>query len=87
VSWTVRWDPDARATLRDLARRDPNQARRIRQRMAAFAASTQGDVKKLRGPGDRWRLRVGDWRVIFTFGPPGTITVLTVAPRREAYRD
>ena len=46
-----------------------------------------GDVQKLTGTTNEWRLRVGDWRVIFAFDPPGSITVLAVALRRDAYRD
>jgi mRNA-degrading endonuclease RelE of RelBE toxin-antitoxin system len=83
---SIRWHPDARDALRDLARQDPGLARRIRQRMAAYANTSQGDVRKLQGPGNRWRLRVGDWRVIFVFAPPGSITALAVAPRRDVYR-
>jgi len=45
----------------ELARRDPSQARRILQRVAAYADTGQGDVKKLAGAEARWRLRVGDW--------------------------
>ena len=87
MSWTVRWEQEAQDALRDIARRDPGLARRIRQRVAAYAEMRQGDVKKLRGPREQWRLRVGDWRVIYTLDPPGFLTVLTVVPRRDAYRD
>jgi len=86
VPLTVQWAAPAQAALRELARRDPGQAQRIRQRVIAFADSRQGDIKKLAGPGERWRLRVGAWRAIFVFDPPGTITVLAVVPRRDAYR-
>jgi mRNA-degrading endonuclease RelE of RelBE toxin-antitoxin system len=54
--------------------------------VAAFAQSGQGDVKKLAGTGEHWRLRVGEWRVIFVFDPPGSITVLAVSNRRDAYQ-
>jgi mRNA-degrading endonuclease RelE of RelBE toxin-antitoxin system len=55
--------------------------------VTAYANTSQGDVRKLHGAGNRWRLRVGDWRIIFVFAPPGSITVLTVTLRRDAYRD
>ena len=87
MTLAIRWHPDARADLRELARRDPQLARRIQQRMTAYANTSQGDVRKLQGGGNRWRLRVGAWRVIFVFAPPGTITVLAVSLRRDAYRD
>ena len=86
MSWSVIWDPRAADALDDLARHDQSMARRIRQRVADFAQSGQGDVRKLEGRADTWRLRVGNWRVIFTFDPPGSITVLAVSNRRDAYR-
>lgn len=72
--------------MREITRRDAALARRIRRRVASYAATAQGDVKKLQGARDQWRLRVGDWRVIYIFDPPGTITILAVVLRRDAYR-
>lgn len=45
-----------------------------------------GDVVKLTGTDDEWRLRVGDWRVRFTRDDTGTIQVTRVLPRGRAYR-
>lgn len=46
-----------------------------------------GDVIPMRGgPRRRYRLRVGDWRVIFAMPEPGAIAVERIAHRREAYR-
>jgi mRNA-degrading endonuclease RelE of RelBE toxin-antitoxin system len=86
VSWSVIWRRRASDILDELTRRDPVRARRIVQRITAYAATGQGDVRKLAGMDGRWRLRVGDWRVIFIFDPPGSITVLTLSDRRDAYR-
>jgi mRNA-degrading endonuclease RelE of RelBE toxin-antitoxin system len=48
----------------------------------------QLDVIKLGGGGNRWRLRVGRWRVILALdNTAGTITVTRVLDRKEAYRD
>ena len=45
-----------------------------------------GDVRRLQGR-DEWRLRVGEWRVVFTIKTDvKTILVLTVAPRGRAYK-
>jgi mRNA-degrading endonuclease RelE of RelBE toxin-antitoxin system len=53
-----------------------------------FAASGQGDVRPLAGPEDRWRLRVGDWRVIFSYdADTGEFLISRVLPRDRAYRD
>lgn len=47
-----------------------------------------GDVRKLQGVDDEWRLRVGDWRVRFRYDTPARIlVVLRVLPRGRAYRD
>ncbi len=86
MTYGVVWHPNGAAAIRDLARRDPALARRIRQRVATFARTGQGDIRKLEGRAGQWRLRVGTRRVIFAFEPPGSITVLNVSDRRDAYR-
>jgi mRNA-degrading endonuclease RelE of RelBE toxin-antitoxin system len=46
------------------------------------------DVKKLGGQGNRWRLRVGRWRVIMNLdSAAGVIYVTRVLARKDAYRD
>ncbi|HAF49932.1 MAG TPA: hypothetical protein DCL04_02330 [Synergistaceae bacterium] len=45
------------------------------------------DLKKLHGNLKRWRLRVGDWRVILRIDQEqGVIYALRIRHRREAYR-
>ncbi|MBP2656195.1 MAG: ParE toxin of type toxin-antitoxin system, parDE [Firmicutes bacterium] len=45
------------------------------------------DIKKLKGELDRWRLRVGDYRVVMTIDQGRLIIIaLHIAHRREAYR-
>jgi mRNA interferase RelE/StbE len=45
------------------------------------------DIKKLSGYADRYRLRVGDYRVIYEIaGEQLIILVVGVGHRREAYR-
>lgn len=47
----------------------------------------KGDIKKLKGFEDRLRLRVGDWRIVFTCDLKNRkITIVNILPRREAYR-
>lgn len=42
--------------------------------------------KKLRGYRDLWRIRVGDWRVVYIVHDPARlVTVTRVAHRREIY--
>ncbi len=64
---------------------------RLRERIFAalqrFAESREGDVLKLHGRENEWRLRVGDRRVIMDLDrAEGMIYVLRVLHRREAYR-
>lgn len=56
---------------------------RIDTKLAEFAATGQGDVKRLKGRAGA-RLRVGDWRVIF-YEDAGAIIVAAVGHRREIY--
>jgi mRNA interferase RelE/StbE len=47
-----------------------------------------GDVRKLQGSDDEWRLRVGEWRVRFTYVEmQHEVHILRVLPRGRAYRD
>jgi mRNA interferase RelE/StbE len=50
--------PAARKTLRKLSR---NEQERI---LAAIRRLPAGDVRRLKGRRDEWRLRVGDWRAL-----------------------
>ncbi len=84
MTWGVEWTGPA---ARDMSRLDRDIARRVRQIVLRLADAGQGDVVKLRGYEGEWRLRVGDWRVRFTFErETHTIRVLRVLHRREAYR-
>jgi mRNA interferase RelE/StbE len=84
VTWSVDW---SRPAQRDLRRLDQDTARRIIDAVDHFAATGHGDVRPLRGRERQWRLRVGEWRVIFTYRPSdATILVAQVLPRGRAYR-
>jgi len=44
-------------------------------------------VKKLEGASDLWRVRVGDWRVVYRISDrEHLIDIIAVRHRREAYR-
>jgi len=73
---------------RDMRRLDrPIQKRVIDALDRLVGHPPVGDVVKLTGTQDEWRLRVGDWRVRFTHDDAGTIQVIRVLPRGRAYRD
>jgi mRNA interferase RelE/StbE len=73
---------------RDFQRLDPPVQRRIIDALDRLTAELPaGDVVKLTGADEEWRLRVGDWRVRFTRDSAGLVNVLRVLPRGRAYRD
>jgi len=74
------------AALRQLARMDRTDTERVVRALEVFAATGHGDVKALKGAlKGRHRLRVGKWRVFFRFDPPGTILVIDLDTRGQAY--
>ncbi|MGA2928349.1 MAG: type II toxin-antitoxin system RelE/ParE family toxin [Solirubrobacteraceae bacterium] len=73
---------------RDLRRLDQPVQRRVIDALDRLVGDPPaGDVVKLTGPDDEWRLRVGDSRVRFQRDADGLIYVLRVLPRGRAYRD
>jgi mRNA interferase RelE/StbE len=85
--YTALWPARATADLARIAAGGPRQAERIVNAVDRYAASGQGDVRRLRGE-PHYRLRVGDWRVIFALDhAQQQMIVLRVAHRRDVYRD
>ena len=74
-------------TRRDLRRLDRPIRECIIAAIERFATDGSGDVLPLTGRPDTYRLRVGDWRVLFTVDyDAGVMTVLRIAHRSAAYR-
>jgi mRNA interferase RelE/StbE len=73
----------APVAMRQWLKLAPQVRERIRKKLDVFAATGQGDVKKLKGQAGA-RLRVGDWRVIY-YEEAGTVVVAGVGHRREIY--
>lgn len=86
AGWRVEF---ARAAQRDLRRLDPPVRRRVLAAIEGLLGDPpHGDVAKLAGRDDEWRLRVGDWRVRFTRDRDRRLLVIErVLPRGRAYRD
>ena len=72
---------NARQQLRAL---DKALRRNIGQRLEAMRDDLQGDVKKLEAKNNRYRLRVGNHRILFTL-EKNVIAVYRVKDRKEAY--
>jgi mRNA-degrading endonuclease RelE of RelBE toxin-antitoxin system len=82
--WQVILTERARRDLRNL---DRPVATRIIEAINRYAETSHGDAIPLRGRQAEWRLRVGQWRALFTFDEANErIVVLRVLPRGRAYR-
>ena len=61
--------------------------RKTKQRIkAGIEGLPEGDIKALRGSKGSYRLRVGDWRILFSYPDKDIILIEKIAPRGEAYR-
>ena len=60
---------------------------RIDRKILALADDPRpAGCKKLRGYKDQWRIRIGDWRVVYFIDDDGKrVTIARVAHRREIY--
>lgn len=71
---------------REAAKHIQSQDKPTRQRLKkAIEKLPDGDVKKLQGYKNDYRLRVGDLRVLYSFDND-IITVKDVLPRGQAYK-
>jgi len=76
-----------KSVQKELDRLPDDVARRILARLAGLETNPRpADVKKLKGR-DAWRIRVGDYRVIYEVHDQVLqVIVITVGHRREIYR-
>jgi mRNA-degrading endonuclease RelE of RelBE toxin-antitoxin system len=79
----ILWSEHARL---DIRRPDRDTAMRIFPALHRFAATGEGDIRKLKDQEDELRLRVGAYRVRFTEETDGTLHIHSVRHRSEAYR-
>jgi mRNA-degrading endonuclease RelE of RelBE toxin-antitoxin system len=86
----------SRKAERDLGKLSLVYQEKIDKAVVRFAEEGYGDVKKLKGEEGEYRLRVGPYRVFFTFtqeedeGPPVVVIdimyIIKIRNRGEAYR-
>lgn len=77
----------SRDAVKTLTRMPANTAKTIRAKIEQYAAeptSLANNVKTLQGMEGHRRLRVGDWRVIFS-ETGEVIAIIKIAPRGGAY--
>lgn len=83
--YAIEWAPQARKQVDGL---DTPLARRVARAVAALATNPRPPgCTKLAGGTNEWRIRVGDWRVVYgILDQRLVVLVLRVAHRREVYR-
>lgn len=79
----VYWYHRAVEEVTQLAARNSRQATRILVAVREFGQTNRGDVKKLTADTE-WRLRAGDWRVLFLLRGD-SIYVSRISDRQDAY--
>lgn len=85
MAYVVIYKPSADRALRKL----PDK---VQRRIAAATDALAGDprppnAKKLEGADDLWRIRVGEYRVVYTIQDEALIVlVVRVAHRKDVYR-
>ena len=80
----VFWTSDARLDIRAI---DRETALRLLKSLDRFQQTESGDVKQLEGfKPPQYRIRFGDWRLVFRKLGNDEIEILRVSHRREAYR-
>lgn len=78
----------ARSARKELQNLDPQVARRILKQVEALGTDPRpSGVIKLEGATDLWRIRVGQWRVVYRIlDPECLVDVIAVRHRSDAYR-
>lgn len=77
----------SRDALKSLRRMPADISERIRSKVRQYAAepeSLAANVKALKGKPEYFRLRVGDWRIIFS-EDAGVVAVIRIVPRGNVY--
>ena len=73
----------AKQAIKVIARLDSPTKQRIRRGISDIPL---GDIKRLQGHTELYRLRVGDWRILFSYPDAETVLIERVSPRGEAYK-
>ena len=83
MKYTVELKPRAIKDLKHLQKQD---AIRIADALERLESDLTGDVKKLTNFTPEYRLRVGQFRVLFEIEEENKVVVYRVVHRRDAYR-
>jgi len=73
----------SKAAVKAIDGMDGKTKQRIKQ---AIEAIPDGDIKPLKGYTGLYRLRVGNWRIVFSYPDGDTVLIERIAPRGGAYK-
>lgn len=73
----------SRAAVKAINGMDRATKRRIK---AGIEKLPKGDIKPLQGSNGSYRLRVGDWRILFSYPERDTILIEKIGPRGGVYK-
>ena len=73
----------SRVAVKAIAEMDRKTKLRIK---AAVEGIPSGDIKPLRGSNALYRLRVGNWRIVFSYPKPDVVLIEKIAPRGGVYK-
>lgn len=78
----------ARSARKELQSLDPQVARRILKAIEVLVSNPRpSGVAKLEGATDLWRVRVGEWRIVYRISDRDCLVdVIAVRHRRDVYR-
>lgn len=84
MSWAIEFEPAAHRQLLELHR---SLQERILRSLARLAVDPKGSRNVTALTGGGYRLRAGDWRIVYDLDEKErVVVVIRVAHRREAYR-
>ena len=73
----------SKAAVKVINSMDRPTKQRIR---AAIEKLPEGDIKALKGSKGSYRLRMGDWRILFSYPEHDIILIEKIGPRGEVYK-
>ncbi len=76
----IEYSKQAVKTIKGL---DRSAKQRIKE---AIEKIPHGDIKPLKGSKDSFRLRVGDWRILFSYQGENIMLIEKIAPRGGVYK-
>ncbi len=53
---------------------------------SAIEGIPDGDIRPLKGSKGSFRMRVGDWRILFSYPDSDVVLIEKIAPRGEVYK-